>query len=188
MMNKTLAALLAVAVSGAAWAADYQIDAEHANARFAIDHFNTSSNIGGFYGLEGRLQFDRSRQTGAIDITIPLSKLHSGSEKFTAHLKSADLFDAERFPTMKFVSSRFHFDGDKVSAVDGLLTLRGQTHPVRLKAEKFNCYNSFMLKTEVCGGDFSATIDRTQWGMDYLVNAGMTKEVRLDIQIEAAKQ
>ena len=45
-----------------------------------------------------------------------------------------------------------------------------------------------MLKTEVCGGDFETVIDRTQWGMNYLVNAGMTKNVKLDIQIEAAKQ
>ena len=64
----------------------------------------------------------------------------------------------------------------------------GKTHPVTLKATKFNCYQSPMLKTEVCGGDFETVIDRTQWGMNYLVNAGMTKNVKLDIQIEAAKQ
>lgn len=66
--------------------------------------------------------------------------------------------------------------------------MHGKTAPVKLKAEKFNCYQSPMLKTEVCGGDFSTTIDRTKWGMDYLVNVGMTKSVRIDIQIEAAKQ
>lgn len=45
-----------------------------------------------------------------------------------------------------------------------------------------------MAKTEVCGGDFSTTIDRTKWGMDYLVNVGMAKNVRIDIQVEAAKK
>ena len=45
-----------------------------------------------------------------------------------------------------------------------------------------------MLKAEVCGGDFETTIDRTKWGMDYLVSAGMSKNVKLNIQIEAAKQ
>ncbi len=58
--------------------------------------------------------------------------------------------------------------GNKVSSVDGTLTLLGQTHPVTLKATKFNCYNSPMLKTEVCGGDFETVIDRSKWGMNYL--------------------
>lgn len=44
-----------------------------------------------------------------------------------------------------------------------------------------------MLKAEVCGGDFETIIDRTQWGMDYLVNIGMSKQVKLTIQIEAVK-
>ena len=89
---------------------------------------------------------------------------------------------------MRFVSTKFHFSGGKVSAVDGKLPLLGKTHPVKLTANKFNCYQSPMLKTEVCGGDFSTTIDRTQWGMNYLVKEGMTKNVRIDIQIEAAKK
>lgn len=75
-----------------------------------------------------------------------------------------------------------------MSSVDGTLTLLGQTHPVTLKATKFNCYNSPMLKTEVCGGDFETVIDRSKWGMNYLVAAGMSKNVKLNIQIEAAKQ
>ncbi len=45
-----------------------------------------------------------------------------------------------------------------------------------------------MKKAEVCGGDFEAVIDRSQWGMNYLVNAGMTKNVALHIQIEAVKK
>ena len=70
----------------------------------------------------------------------------------------------------------------------GKLTLLGQTHPVTLKANTFNCYQSPMLKREVCGGDFETTIDRTQWGMDYGVSFGMPKTVRLIVQAEAIKQ
>lgn len=186
-MKKILFAL-AVAATASAYAADYQIDPHHTNARFAIDHFGTSTNVGGFYGLTGKMQFDAAAKTGRIDLTIPIANLQTGSEPFTGHLKSADLFHADRYPEMRFVSSRFHFDGNKVRSVEGQLTLLGKTHAVTLHAEKFNCYNSPMLKTQVCGGDFSATIDRTLWGMNYLVDAGMSKNVRLDIQIEAAKQ
>ena len=89
---------------------------------------------------------------------------------------------------MRFVSTKFHFQDKKVTEVEGNLTLLGETHPVTLKATKFNCYDSPMLKTQVCGGDFVTTIDRTQWGMNYLVDMGMTKNVEIAIQIEAAKQ
>lgn len=185
-------ALTALALAGVAHAGTYEVDSYHTNARFAIDHFNTSTNVGGFYGLKGTLDFDLTAKTGKIDITIPVANLQTGSDAFTGHLKSADLFNAEKHPTMRFVSSKFNFVGKgkkaKLRSVDGHLTLLGQTHPVRLTATKFGCYNSPMLKTEVCGGDFSTTIDRTKWGMNYLVDVGMSKNVRIDIQIEAGKK
>ncbi|AAW89292.1 YceI family protein [Neisseria gonorrhoeae] len=186
-MKKIIFAALAAAAVGTA-SATYKVDEYHANVRFAIDHFNTSTNVGGFYGLTGSVEFDQAKRDGKIDITIPVANLQSGSQPFTGHLKSADIFDAAQYPDIRFVSTKFNFNGKKLVSVDGNLTMRGKTAPVKLKAEKFNCYQSPMAETEVCGGDFSTTIDRTKWGVDYLVNAGMTKNVRIDIQIEAAKQ
>ncbi len=184
------AALLGLTAT--AHAATYEIDAAHTNARFAIDHFNTSTNVGGFFGLTGSMEFDKEARKGKIDITIPIDSLQTGSEAFTGHLKSADLFNAEAHPNMRFESTKFNYVGKgnarKLSSVDGNLTLLGQTHPVRLKADKFNCYDSPMAKAEVCGVDFSTTIDLTKWGMDYLVAMGMAKKVRIDIQVEAVKQ
>ncbi|SNB82346.1 Uncharacterised protein [Kingella negevensis] len=139
--------------------------------------------MGGVYGITGNMEFDRAARTGEIDVKLPLKNLQSSSEAFTHHLQSADLFNAEKFPEMRFESTKFNFFGKKLVSVEGNLTLLGKTQPVKLKANKFNCYNSPMAKTEVCGGDFSTTIDRTKWGMNYLVDAGMTKNVRLDIQI-----
>ena len=189
---KKLMLLSILALAGIANAATYEIDPHHTNARFAIDHFNTSTNIGGVYGVTGQMEFDKAKRTGKIDVELPLSNLQSSSKEFTGHLLSADLFDVNNYPTMRFESTRFNYTGKgasrKLSSVDGKLTLLGKTHPVRLKAEKFNCYESPMNKTEVCGGDFSATIDRTKWGMNYLVDMDMAKNVRIDIQIEAVKQ
>jgi len=68
-----------------------------------------------------------------------------------------------------------------------MLTLRGKTNPVTLTANNFNCYDNPMLKREVCGGDFEATIQRTQWGVNYGV-PGIPDSVRVVIQIEAVKQ
>ncbi|MDO5686373.1 MAG: YceI family protein [Neisseria sp.] len=187
-LNKTLLGAMLATAALTAQAAEYTLDAAHTNARFSIDHFATSTNHGGFYNLTGTLSFDPKKQTGAIDLTIPMSTLNSGNAAFDEHLKSADLFHVEQYPEMRFVSEKWHFSGDKVTAVEGQLTLLGKTQPVTLHATKFNCYNSLMLHTEVCGGDFETTIDRTRWGMDYLVKMGVSKEVKLNIQIEAARK
>lgn len=192
-MRKSLLSLLAVAAAttfaaGAAQAANYAIDPTHTFVTFEIGHFGASTNRGRFDKKQGTVEFDRAAKTGKVDITIDTTSVNSGTPQFDKHLQSPDLFDAAKHPTIKFVSDKFSFNGDKVSEVTGQLTLLGKTAPVTLKATQFNCYDSPMLKREVCGGDFETTIDRTQWGMNYGVEWGFPKNVRLVVQIEAVKQ
>jgi polyisoprenoid-binding protein YceI len=85
------------------------------------------------------------------------------------------------------VGDKFSFDGDKVSAVSGTLTLLGKTQPITLNATNFNCYDNPMLKREVCGGDFEATLQRSAFGMSYGL-PGIPDSVKLVIQIEAVRQ
>ena len=166
----------------------YKLDPNHTNVRFAIDHFGTSTNTGGFYGLTGDMEYNPAKRMGSINVDIPVNSLNTGSEAFDKHLKSGDFFDAEKYPTANFKSTKFHFKNGKVTKVDGNLTLLGKTNPVSLKATKFNCYNSPMLNAQVCGGDFETTIDRTKWGMDTYVKMGFAKDVKLNIQVEAVQQ
>ena len=192
-MRKSLFSLLAVAAAtaltaGAAQAAPYAIDPTHTFVTFEISHFGASTNRGRFDKKQGTVAFDRAAKTGKVDITIDTTSVNTGTPAFDKHLQSADLFDTAKHPTIKFVSDKFTFNGDKVSEVTGQLTLLGKTGPVTLKSTQFNCYDSPMLKREVCGGDFETTIDRTQWGMNYGVEWGFPKNVRLVIQIEAVKQ
>ncbi|CAN7281419.1 YceI family protein [Acidovorax sp. LjRoot129] len=192
-MRKSLFSLLAVAAAtaltaGAAQAANYAIDPTHTFVTFEIGHFGASTNRARFDKKQGTVEFDRAAKTGKVDITIDTTSVNSGTPTFDKHLQSADLFDAAKHPTIKFVSDKFSFNGDKVSEVTGQLTLLGKTAPVTLKATQFNCYESPMLKREVCGGDFETTIDRTQWGLNYGVDWGFPKNVRLVVQIEAVKQ
>lgn len=184
------AATLAALSMGTAQAqsATYVLDPTHTFVTFEIGHFGTSTNRGRFDKKEGTVQFDRAGKTGKVDLTIDATSISTGTPPFDKHLQSADLFNAAKFPTIQFSADQFRFNGDKVSEVAGKLTLLGQTHPVTLKANTFNCYQSPMLKREVCGGDFETTIDRTQWGMDYGVSFGMPKNVRLIVQVEAIKQ
>jgi polyisoprenoid-binding protein YceI len=180
------AALFAGATS--AQAASYALDPAHTYVTFEIAHFGTSTNRGRFDKKEGSVELDRAAKSGKVEITVDTTSINTGFAAFNKHLQSADLFDAEKFPTMKFVADKFSFSGDKVTEVTGSLTLLGKTSPLTLKATNFNCYDNPMLKREVCGGDFEGTLDRTQYGMTYGIDWGFPKNVRLVVQVEAVKQ
>lgn len=186
------ALLLLVGFMGSTHATTYLLQSDNTNARFEIDHFNTSTNSGGFYNLTGQLQYDPRAKTGDISLVIPINSINTGNIAFDNVLKSADFFDVEQYPLMTFKSTKWHFATDNsespVTKVDGNLTMHGITQPITLTATKFNCYFSFIAKSSVCGGDFTTTIDRRKWGIDKYTLLGITEKVTLKVQIEAAKQ
>ncbi|MDA8447450.1 YceI family protein [Paracidovorax valerianellae] len=192
-MRKSLFALAAVAATLAAGAvqaqtATYAVDPTHTFATFEISHFGASVNRGRFDKKEGTVQLDKTAKTGKVELTIDITSINTGVAPFDKHLQGTDIFDAAKYPTAKFVGDKFTFEGDKLVSVAGDLTIKGKTQPATFKANQFACYQSPMLKREVCGGDFETTIDRTQFGADYGVQYGFPKNVRIVAQIEAVKQ
>jgi polyisoprenoid-binding protein YceI len=182
------AALIAAASFAQAQSATYAIDPTHTFVTYEIQHFGTSTNRGRFDKKEGNIQLDRAAKSGKVEVTFELASVNTGVAAMNAHLLKDDFFAADKYPTAKFVGDKFTFDGDKVTAVAGELTLRGKTNPVTLTAKHFNCFAHPMLKREVCGGDFEATIDRTQYDINYGLAYGFPKAVKLVIQVEAVKQ
>ena len=168
--------------------ANYAIDPTHTFATFEISHFGASTNRGRWDKKQGTVQLDKAAKTGKVELTIDMNSINTGTAAFDKHLQSAELFNVKKFPTAKFSADKFAFNGDKVSEVAGTLTLMGQTQPVTLKANNFNCYQNPMLKREVCGGDFETTIDRAAFGLNYGIDWGFPKDVRVLIQVEAVKQ
>jgi polyisoprenoid-binding protein YceI len=182
-----LAAALCAAAAAQAEPASYAIEPTHTFVTFEVLHFGTSTSRGRFDRKEGMVEFDRAAKTGKVDVTIETDSINTGTAPFNSHLAGKDFFNAAEFPTARFVSERFAFNGDKLSEVAGSLTLLGKTLPVVLKASHFNCYNHPRLKREVCGGDFETTIQRSQWGMNYGL-PGIPDPIRLLVQVEAVKQ
>jgi polyisoprenoid-binding protein YceI len=181
-----LAALAVAGVSHAA-PATYAIDPTHTFATFEVKHFGTSTNRGRFDKTSGTVTYDAAAKTGQANITIETGSINTGTAPFDAHLKSKDFFDAAAFPQATFASTKFVFDGDKLSEVQGNLTLLGKTQPVVLKAQGFGCYENPRLKREVCGGDFVTTFQRSTFGMSYGIPF-VPDDVRMTIQVEAVKQ
>ena len=189
-MKTLLISTLALAAAGLAHAESvtYNADPTHTFVTFEAKHAGTSTLRGRFDKKEGSVTIDRAAKTGKAEITIDIASISTGVAALDTHLKSKDFFNAAEAPTAKFVSDKFNYDGNKVSSVAGTLTMAGKTLPVTLTATNFNCYDSPMLKREVCGGDFETTVARSQWGMSYGLNYGLPDNIRLLVQVEAVKQ
>ena len=182
-----IAGLFATAAQAAP--ATYAIDPTHTFATFEIDHNGASTNRVRFDKKSGTVEFDRDAKAGKVEVVLEMDSLSSGTAAFDKHLKSADIFNVAKFPQAKFVSDKFVFDGDKLKEVTGQLSILDKTQPVTIKANKFTCYpNAMLQKRETCGGDFEAVIDRTAFGVNYGVDYGFPKQVRLVMSIEAVKQ
>ena len=186
-----LAAFAAAALSGAApamaQAPNYAIDPTHTFVNYENGHYGTTTNRGRFSTKDGTLFFDRAGQQGRVEIIIDISSVNTGVDFLNRQIQGKDFFNVADHPTGSFVSDKFVFNGDKVSEVQGKLTLKGKTHPVVLKAMKFNCYMNPLVKREVCGGDFETNISRSQWDILWGLQFGFEDAVRLLIQVEAIK-
>lgn len=171
-----------------AQAAPYAIDPTHTFVTFEVLHLGTSTSRGRFEKKEGTLEFDRAARAGKIDISIDTASINTAVPALDRELQGDKFFNTTKFPTARFVSERFSFDGDKVASINGNFTLLGVTLPLTLKATRFNCYMSPFLKREVCGGDFEASFPRTKFGMNTYAPDMVGDNVRVLIQVEAIKQ
>jgi polyisoprenoid-binding protein YceI len=189
MRTFALAATLVAATPLAqAQAATYSIDPTHTFVTFEQLHFGTSTNRGRFSRNSGTVELDKAGKRGKVQLTIDMAGINTGVAPFDKHLQGADFFEVDKHPTATFSADKFAFNGDKVSEVAGTLTMKGQSHPVTLKAVRFNCYDNPMLKREVCGGDFETTIKRSLWGVNWGLQMGVADDTRLVVQVEAVKQ
>jgi polyisoprenoid-binding protein YceI len=188
-MNRTaLAALVAGALATlpAVAAESYSLDATHTFPSFEVMHLGYSLQRGRFNKTSGKITLDTAGKKGTADITIDAASVDTGFEKLEQHLRAEDFFNVAKYPTITFKGDRFTFEGDKVKTVAGSLTILGVTRPVTLTAAYFNCAEHPMAKKKACGGDFTTTIKRTDFGMKYAVPA-VADDVTLRIQVEALK-
>jgi polyisoprenoid-binding protein YceI len=167
--------------------AGYSIDPTHTFVSFELLHAGLSTVHVRFDRKQGSVEFDPAARSGRVDLTLQIDSVNSGVPAFDARLKDSEFFDVVQHPTARFVGERFVFAGDRVAEVSGLLTLRGVTQPVSFKAVRFNCYPSPLFRRRVCGGDFEAVLQRSQWGLGALP-AAASDSVRLLVQIEAIQQ
>lgn len=189
MSNYLATILLSLGIAaGHAAAQDtvYEVEPDHTFVTFEVVHNGTSTTRGRFDKVTGTVTLNAAGKAGRADIRIDPASVNSGSKGFDEHLQTKDFFNVAAYPGVTFQSNAFTFEGDKVAAVSGKLTLLGVSHDVVLEAKRFNCYRNPRSKRDTCGGDFETTIARSQWGMGFGL-PGIPDSVRLVIQIEAIR-
>jgi polyisoprenoid-binding protein YceI len=184
---KTIAAIIlgGAALTAAAAPESFTIDNGHTFPSLEVMHFGTSIYRGKFNKTSGKVTLDRAGKSGSVEISIDAASIDMGNARLDEHIKSKDFLDVAQFPTATFKSSSFKFNGDKLSEIPGELTLHGVTKPVTLTMNLFNCYTNPMMKKEVCGGDASVTIKRSEYGVKYGTPGPVGDDVKLQIQVEA---
>lgn len=175
----------------AAWAgadahaqSTYRIDPTHTFPHFEVQHLQFSLQRGRFNKTTGTLVLDEEKRTGSIEVTIDPASVDTGLELLEKILRGPNFLHVERYPTIVFRSEELVFEGDRLVAVPGRLTLTGITQPVRLTIENYRCGRHPLLLKPMCGAEASATIRRSDFGIDY-AGGSVGDEVRIRIPIEA---
>jgi len=166
----------------------YVIDTSHTIPMYEVTHLGFSQQRGTFTNASGRVTIERAAKKGTIDVSIATASVSTGSSALVGRLKGEDFFDVEKFPAMSYRSADLKFDGDNVVGADGELTLRGITRPVALKVTGFKCGTNPMNRRAMCGGEATATIQRSEFGMKWGLPAVVSDEVKIAIPFEAARE
>ena len=178
----------AAALSAPALAAPetYAIDGSHTFPRFSYDHMGLSTQLSKFSRTSGTIVLDKAARTAQVDVTIDMKSVQTGFAPFNDHIQGPDFLDTARFPTATYKSTRVVFDGDKPTAIEGQLTIKGVTRPVTLKVTRFVSVEHPMLKKPALGADATAVIRRSEFNAGAYAPA-VGDEVTLSIAVEAVK-
>ena len=176
----------------------WEIDTLHSHVMFSIRHIMVSVVRGRFNVLSGHLHIDEQHpELSWVDALVDVASVDTQNEQRDAHLRNADFFDVDKYPTITFKSSRVDATGDENYKVVGDLALHGVTKQVTFDVE----YNgqSSMMGSPRAGLTAKTKISRKDFGLTYasVVEAGnvalsdtVTIEIDLELiqQVEAAQE
>jgi polyisoprenoid-binding protein YceI len=186
MFKRTFLVIALGLLSTAAFAkaVPYDIDARHTQVSFTYNHLGFSNITGRFMQVTGEFNFDQADPTqSSINVTIPIDGLGTGLAALDDHMKSSDMFDAAKFPTATFKSSKVEAAGPGKLKVSGDLTIHGVTKPVVLDVT-VNKVGLNQKKIMAAGFDASVTLLRSDFGIAYGTPA-VSDQVKLQITMES---
>jgi polyisoprenoid-binding protein YceI len=181
-----LAGLLGVAISAQAAPVTYKLDPGHTMVLFSWNHFGYSNPTADFGLGEGTVVFDEQNPAkSSVDVTLPLASLDTHVPALDKHLKEADFFDADKYPTVTFKSTKVQPLGGHKFNVTGDLTVHGVTKTVVLAATLNKVGPHPMTKAQSIGFDATASIKRSDFGVGAYVPK-VSDEISIRITTEGS--
>lgn len=164
---------------------NYTFDKSHTSIEFHINHLGYSNFQGEFQDFDGTLVFDDAKpEASSVDVTIDVNSIDTDVEKLDQHLKSADFFNAEKFPSLTFKSKSITITGEKTGKIVGDFTMMGVTKEVTLDVTLNKAAPHPMMKVPAVGFSATGMIKRSEFGMTTYVPA-VADEVYIRIETEA---
>jgi len=169
----------------------YSIDKAHSEVGFQVRHF-VSKVRGSFGDFTGTIQVDAAKpEASRVEFTVKVSSIDTNEPKRDAHLRSADFFDAEKHPEIRFVGKKIAPAGEGKYDVTGDLTMRGVTKEVTLPVA-FTGPVKTPFGDERAGFETSLTLNRKEFGISWnkaLDQGGfmLSDDVTISINLETVK-
>ncbi len=171
----------------------WKIDPAHSAAEFKVKHMMISNVKGSFTGISGTLtEHATDASLSGVEASVDITTISTGDAQRDGHLKSADFFDAEKFPAMTFKSTAVTKKGDGEYSVIGDLTIHGVTKPVTFAVEGPSAPAKDPWGNTRIGLSATAKINRKNFGLTWnsaLETGGVLvgEDVAISLDVEFIK-
>ena len=187
MFKRIVLGLALAGFAATAFAAplSYRIDPNHTQVTATWSHFGFSHPFANFGQADGTIVYDPQNVAASkVSVTLPLAGLDTTIPDLDKHLRSADFFDAQTYPTITFASTKVEAAGQKKLRVTGDLTVHGVTRPAVLDVTINGAGPHPMAKREAVGFDATTTLKRSDFGVAAYV-PNVSDEIAIRITTEA---
>jgi polyisoprenoid-binding protein YceI len=169
-------------------AGTWTIDPVHSEVGFSVRHMMVSKVRGRFATFSGKLVTAANPLDSSVTAEIDLASIITGSEQRDQHIRSADFFEVETYPTMTYRSTGIRQDGGDY-VIDGELTLKGVTKSVPLTLE-LNGFGPDPFGGTRAGFTATGELSRSEFNVSFnapMANGGavVADKISLSLEIEA---
>lgn len=191
-MKKAIYLLVALVATATSFAqtATWKADVLHSSLNFSVKHLGISFVDGKFDQYDGTFNGNSEEiSKGSFDFTVQVNSINTGVEARDNHLKTADFFSVDQFATLTFKSHGIKKVKGNNYQLDGILTIRGISKPVRFELVYGGNVKDDGNGNEKLGFQARTTINRFDFDVSYdPTGQGISKDVSLVVNLEMTKQ
>jgi polyisoprenoid-binding protein YceI len=171
---------------------DYTLDTSHSRIGFVARHAMVTKVRGSFKDFEGHLHLDADDPSrSSAEVTIVVDSIDSGHPDRDAHLRSADFFDVEKYPSISFRSTKVEVVDRDTYRLTGEVTIRDISRPVTIDLEMTGALHDPFGLVRV-GFEGSVVVNRRDFGLEWnmALDAGgllVSEKVTIELDVAAVR-